>query len=329
MIYRLFSRLYPKNIRDAYSKLLFYLGIKVNADVYVGITVIVGLLVGLLGALITSHFLSIVPLVVWWLGYFLLIETMIYVPLMLKVDKYARLIEDMLPDALQLMSSNMKSGLTIEQALLASARPEFGPFEKELNNIGKEVATGKPLEIALADSTKRVNSEKYQKTMELLVSGLRSGGELARLLDQTSANLKHQKIVDQKVRSNVMMYVIFIFAAICFGAPMLFGLSSFLVDVISQIFGQIDVPSAASQRFSIPIITLSSGGGITTQFVMTYIIISMSISAIMGGMIIGLIARGKEKYGFRYIPILILLSLAMFFIVRAAVGSLLGDIITI
>jgi archaeal flagellar protein FlaJ len=326
MVYRLFSKVYPKNVRNAYIKLLRYLGVKANADVYVGFTVFVGLLVGLSAAFFTTLLYPPIPIYVWWVAFFFLIETLIYVPLMLKVDRNAREIENILPDALQLMSSNMKSGLTIDQSLLASARPEFGIFEKELNTIGKEVATGKPLETALMDSTKRVSSEKYEKTMELLASGLRSGGELARLLDQTSANLKHQKIVDQKVRSNVMMYVIFIFSAICFGAPILFGLSSFLVTVISQIFGQIDIPSTASDKFSIPLISISADG-ISQSFVMVYIITSMVISSAMGGLIIGLISKGKEKYGIRYIPILIIVSILMFFIVRMLVSNLMGGII--
>ena len=126
-----------------------------------------------------------------------------------------------------------------------------------------------------------------------------------------------------------MMYVIFIFSAICFGAPILFGLSSFLIDVISQIFGQIDIPAAASQKFSMPIVSFSGSDGVTKEFVMTYMISSMTISAIMGGFIIGLISKGKEKYGFRYIPLLIIASIAMFLIVRAVVSNLMGGLITI
>jgi len=47
----------------------------------------------------------------------------------------------------------------------------------------------------------------------------------------------------------------------------------------------------------------------------------------MGGFIIGLISKGKEKYGFRYIPILITISLLMFFLVRLIIGNIMGDLI--
>ena len=221
---------------------------------------------------------------------------------------------------------NLKSGLTVDQALLSSARPEFGAFAKELNRIGKEVTTGKSLEKALMDSTKRINSEKYLKTMELISSGLRSGGELAKLLDNTSSNLKHQKIVDEKVRSSVMMYVIFIFFAICFGAPILFGLSSFLTDVMRDIFTKVDLPTASASNISMPMINFS-GIEISQGFIMTYIIIAIILSGVMGGFIMGLITKGKEKYGFRYIPILIAASLLVFFLVRLVISSMLGGVL--
>ncbi|MBT3691556.1 hypothetical protein HOG16_04935 [Candidatus Woesearchaeota archaeon] len=328
MVYRILSRIYPKNIRKGYTELLNYLGIKVNADVYIGFTLLIGFLLGMAGAFIIGTFYTAIPFFILFPAIFILTEILIYVPLMLKVDKNARVVEDMLPDAIQLMSSNLKSGLTVDQALLASSRPEFGIFEDELNRIGKEVATGKPIGDALLDSSKRIKSEKYKKTMELLYSGLRSGGELAKLLDQTSANLKHQKLVDQKVRSNVMMYVIFIFSAICFGAPILFGLSSFLVEVMSNIFGQIDIPAASTQRFSIPLMSFGENA-ISQGFILTYIISSIAMSSVMGGLIVGLISKGKEKYGLKYIPMIFASAMIVFFIIKLIVSKLIGGIMNL
>jgi len=326
MMYRFFSRFYPKNIRESYTKLLKYLDMKVNPDAYVGFTVLIGLLVGLGGAFLFGKFIPTLNFFVWWILLFFMVEVIIYVPLMLKVDKKAKEVETILPDALQIMSSNLKSGLTVDQAVLSSVRPEFGSFAEELNRIGKEVTTGKSLEKALMDSTKRINSEKYLKTMELLSSGLRSGGELAKLLDHTSSNLKHQKIVDEKVRSSVMMYVIFIFFAICFGAPILFGLSSFLTDVMRDIFTKVDIPTSVGAKMTMPMLNFS-GIELPSGFVMTYIIVTIILSGTMGGFIIGLISKGKEKYGFRYIPILIAVALLIFFLIRLVISNVLGGVL--
>ena len=328
MFYRLLSRFYPKNIRSSYTQLLKYLGMKTNPDVYMGVVVLISLLLSVGIAFVTNMLYPKINFFIQWIGIFVLIQVMIYLPLMMRVDKKAKEIEFMLPDALQIMSSNLKSGLTVDQALLSSVRPEFGSFAIELDQIGKEIAIGKPIEKALLDSTDRVKSAKYKKTMELLASGLRGGGEISKLLDQTSANLKHQNLVDQKVRSNVMMYIIFIFFAICFGSPILYGLSSFLVDVISNLFSNIDIPSAASDRFSIPIIQFSNAT-ISGEFVNTYIISSILVSSVMGGLIIGSISKGKEKEGIKFIPILLLMAIVMFYLVRTIIASMMGSLIDI
>ena len=321
-LYRLLAKFYPKKIREKYIELLNYLGIKINADLYVGFTLAVGILLSLSAAFITGTFTEKFPFLLLWVGFFILFELMIYIPIMLKVDSKAKKIEKVLPDALTLMYSNLKAGLTVDQALLSSARPEFGIFEIELNKIGKEVATGKSLETSLINSKKRISSEKYKKTIDLIVSGLRSGGELADLLVRTANNLKRQSMVEQKIKSNVMMYVIFIFAAIAFGAPLLFGLSSFLVKVLNEIFVDIEIPAdVAAQGFSMPIGNFDSGF-ISQEFVLMYSIIAIVVTSLMGSLIIGLILKGKEKYGFKYMPLLVALSLIVFFVIRAIVSNL-------
>ncbi|MCD4759664.1 type II secretion system F family protein [archaeon] len=327
MIYRLLARIYPKKMREAYTQTLKYLNIKINPETYLGFALLMGLLVSLGGAFIVGTFYySRIPILLMWPVLFILVEVLIYVPLMLKVDRNAKTIETILPDALQIMSSNLKSGLTIDQALLSSARQEFGIFAKELNRIGKEVAIGVPVETALINSTKRIKSEKYRKTMELIASGLMSGGEMAKLLDQTSINLKHQSLVDEKVRSNVMMYVIFIFFAICFGSPVLYGLSSYLVEVIANIFSQIDIPSTATSKMTLPIMQFSKAS-LSSEFVNTYIITSIILSCTMGSFIIGSISKGREKDGFKYLPLLLIISILVFVVVRAIISGLMGSLV--
>jgi pilus assembly protein TadC len=45
-------------------------------------------------------------------------------------------IERVLPDALRLVSTNLKSGSSINRAFLASARGEFRPLPEELKKTG-------------------------------------------------------------------------------------------------------------------------------------------------------------------------------------------------
>lgn len=328
MIFRTIARIYPKKIKQDFIENFRYLDYKTDAGRLIGAVVIISLIFSVAAALILSINFRTIPPYASWLIFFILIQILVYFRISLKVDAIARNVEEVLPDALQVISANLKAGLTVDQALLTSAKPEFGIFGKELDRIGKEITLGKGIDEALLNSAKRIKSEKYRKTIGLLVSGIRSGGRLAELLSQSSENLRQQKLVDEKIRSNVMMYVIFIFAAIALGAPVLFGLSSFLVKVLTSVFSQIDVPAASTTTMALPIISFSQMP-VKEGFIMLFSLISLTVSGIMGGLIIGLITKGEGRYGMRYILPLIAISIAVFFISRLIIASILGGLMTI
>ena len=118
---------------------------------------------------------------------------------------------------------------------------------------------------------------------------------------------------------------IFIFIAIGFGAPLLFGLSSYLIGVLSETLGQIEVPKTA--EVDIPF-TISSAPSLSQSFVVGFSLSFLIVSVIFGSLIIGLINKGKEKYGIKYIIPLLMLSLGLFFIIRFLISTLLGGLFT-
>ena len=320
MGYHFFSKLYPKKLREGYTSLIRYSNLKVHPDRFVGFLLIASLGLSLAGAFQFSAKLNI-SLWLLFLAFFAGIQFLVYMWLFLQVTKKARAVESVLPDALQLMSSNLRAGLTIDNALLLSARPEFGIFAREIEHVGKEVTIGKPLDEALASIVTHTKSEKLEKTVLLIVAGLKSGGELANLLEQTARNLRNQDLTDQKIRSSVLSYVIFVVAAVGVGAPMLYGLSSFLIEVLKKVFAQIRLP--ASTQIDIPI--KISQIELQPEFVILYTIISLISTSIMSSFVIGAIMKGKGKEGAKYIPFLIMLTLAVFFLARKLITSFLGD----
>ena|SRR3989344_648235 len=323
MEYRVYSKLYPRKLRESYFRILGYTNLKVQPDKFIGFVFLMGLGFGLLFAFNTAIFIKL-PVVVLWLIGFLTFETCTYVWLMLKIDAKAKAIEKVLPDVLQLMSSNLKAGLTIDAALMQAARPEFGLFQFELNRVGQEITIGKEVGSALLDMTTRIASEKLKKSMLLIVQGLKAGGKLSELLDQTARNLRNKESLDEKIRSNVMSYVIFIFASVSFGTPLLFGLSSFLIEILKKIIAQVEIPDSATANVPINITPVS----IDPHFIVVYSIVSIMMSSIMGSLVMGLIMKGKEKYGFRYIPILLLVTISIFFLIRKGLDLMLGGLFT-
>jgi archaeal flagellar protein FlaJ len=290
------------------------------------IAVAVCFLISLLFTFYIALFFSLVFLGKTFLTVFFLSlvlpQIMAYFWLILRSDAKAKFVEEILPDVLQLMSSNLRAGMTTDKALLLSARPEFGPFQDEINQIGKEITIGKDLGDALLGVNERINSERLKKTMTLIVSGLKSGGELASLLDQAAKNLRKQMLVDSKIRANVMMYVIFIFIAVCFGAPFLFGLSSFLVEVLTQNLADIQMPETTMMDFPMTFSEIS----IDIGFVINFSLIFIATSAIFGSLIIGSISKGKEREGLKFLPILLALSIGIFLLLRFIIKNVLGGL---
>ena len=320
-LYRTFAKLYPRKFRKKIEELLTYANVKIDSDRFIGFVLVSALLLSLViafnfGLLFDMSFL---PLAI---GSFILIMFLVYIWLLLTADSKGKFIEKILPDALQLMSSNLRAGLTTDRALLLSARPEFGPFQDEINLVGKEITLGKPITEALAGITKRVRSQKLERTIELVTSGIKSGGELASLLDQTASDLRRQQLVDKKIRSSVNMYVIFIFIAAGIASPILFGLSSYLVEVLTKNFASAALPETTTMDLPINFSNIT----ISVNFIIKYAITSMLTTAFLGSFILGLISNGKEKDGIKFMLPLAVLSIVLFFVARALIKSLLGGL---
>ncbi|MFQ6055173.1 MAG: type II secretion system F family protein, partial [Methanosarcinales archaeon] len=138
-----------------------------------------------------------------------------------------------LPDVLQLISANVRAGMTVDKAIWLSARPEFGILEEEVRKVGAKTMGGKPINLALKEMSKKIKSKILDRTVKLIIEGIESGGDLAKLLDETSSNIRTTQSLRKEIRSSVMMYSIFILFAAVLGAPML-QLVLLLVDLVLQ-----------------------------------------------------------------------------------------------
>ncbi|HLC96393.1 MAG TPA: type II secretion system F family protein [Candidatus Nanoarchaeia archaeon] len=321
MLYHFLSRFYPQKVKQDYVNLLRYSHVKVNPLRFMGFILVCSLLLAAVLAFFTSAWFRI-QLIVAFLSYFLMLQLLTYFILVLRSDAKSKFVESILPDVLQLMASNLRAGFTTDKALLLAARPEFGPFQDEINQVGKEITTGKDTGVALMNMSTRIKSERLAKTMSLIVSGLRAGGQLAALLEQTARNLRQEMLVDERIKANAMMYVIFIFVAIAVGAPALFGLSSFLVEVLTENIAGIDIPETAQASLPLTFTEVA----ISVDFVIRFAVIFLITSCVLGSLILGSISKGKEREGLKFLPVLIAISLAIFFASRYLMKNLLGGL---
>jgi len=322
-IYKLISNFYPKNLKDKYVGLIKSANIKTEPNRFIGFIFVMGLLL----SISLGFFLARLFGFSFWISCllsFIVFEVAVYMMVVLRADSIAKFVEKVLPDALHLMSSNLRAGLTVDKAIISSARPEFGILSEEINRVGKEITTGKSFSASLMKITERIRSERLEKTIKLIISGLKSGGELALLFEHSSRNLRGKEVTEEKIKGSVQIYIIFIFIAICFGAPLLFGLSSFLVDLLGDLFGSIELPETGTMNLPLNFSAVPIGTDFVVAFSLTYLV----FTSIFGSLTMGLISRGKEKYGFKFIPFLLIISIGLYFLIRHAIGNLIGGFIT-
>jgi flagellar protein FlaJ len=237
-------------------------------------------------------------------------------------DRRGNFAESVLPDALQLMSANIKAGLTPDKALLFAARPEFGILEKEIKFAASKAIAGEPLEDALIALGSRIKSRIINRTFTLIVEGMKKGGEIASLLEKTSEDIRDMKILKKEVAAQVGMYVIFIFIAIGFAAPILFAFSSHLVQTMTNIGSQLSLRGTSNYS---PLGAIKMKPvEIDPGFLRTFTLLTLSISSIFGSMLMGLLQDGKEKAGIKFIPILLILNISIYFLARIALTTVLG-----
>lgn len=237
-------------------------------------------------------------------------------------DKRGSFVESVLPDALQLMSSNIRSGLTPDKALLFAARPEFGILENEIKLAARKAVAGESIESALMVLGNRIKSRIINRTFTLIVEGMKKGGEIASLLEQTAEDIRDLKILKKEIAAQVGMYAIFIFIAVGFAAPLLFAFSSHLVETMTAIGSKISITE--SMKYTTIGSLKLSVVKISPDFLRIYSLLTLTLSSIFGSLIVGLLQDGKESAGVKFIPILLLSNFIIYFVVRFILSSFLG-----
>jgi len=244
-------------------------------------------------------------------------------------DARSRNIDAVLPDCLQLIASNIRAGVTVDQAIWLSARPEFGILEDEVRRVGTKTIGGTPLGKALFEMSDHIRSDMLDRAVKLLVEGMEAGGEIAHLLEETSANIRTAHAMRKEIKAAVVMYTILILFAAVFGAPLLFAISIQFVSAISSMSGSTSMMSSAptlegSGMASSFGMIKNTAPALTEDELLYFAIAAISLTTFFGALIISLIQNGEERRGIKYVPLFMATALGIFFVARVAVSSLLS-----
>ncbi|MBL7160268.1 MAG: type II secretion system F family protein [Candidatus Aenigmarchaeota archaeon] len=315
MIYRAMPERYKRKVKE----MLENAGSKKSPKGFTNASFIISILLGLVIGFFTGELFLLVFVLVF-AGIFSLLHGLVF----LAIERRAHFAESILPDALQLMAANSRAGHIPSRALMLSARKEFGPLSDAIKKAGKEMITGKSLEESFMIIPRYIRSNILKRSMQLIISGTRSGGQFAELLEQNAEDIRRKQGITKEVRANVTMYVIFIGFAGCVGAPVLYALSTFLTVTISKLGSAATFTEEASSQVSF---LQFSGIAVSPEFLFFFSLAAVLITTFFGGIIIGSIASGSEKAGAKYVPIFMIVGLLVFFAAQAFIQTSFGSLI--
>ena len=325
---RIYSEKEKKGFKGFVRSLLKAANFKISPEKFIIMTLLYGLAISsavfviMLLLLKFNYFAST-------LAYFIsfaIVNGTAYAWVSLVADSRSRSIVQSLPDALHYISTQVRAGMTVDKAILLAAKPEFGPLQEELVKVSNDVLSGEPLDDALLSSADRVKSPLYAKTIDLLVSGIRSGGQLAKILDHTANDIQNQLLLQKEIAANVGMQANFIFFAATLGAPMLLGLSSFISQILaSKLSNPAGLAALESSQVQIPFNV--GGSPIPSDFIYYFALTSIIVTNFFAALVIGTIKFGKEKQGIKYIPALIIMALVLFFTIRYFMAQTFSELL--
>ena len=118
----------------------------------------------------------------------------------LRIKRLAKFNEQ-LEDALGSMSSSLKAGFSINQALESIADENRPPISIEFRLLVQELRLGVPLDEALNNMCKRIESDDFELVTVAIITARQTGGELTSVLERLASVIRERLRIYRKVNA--------------------------------------------------------------------------------------------------------------------------------
>ncbi len=247
------------------------------------------------------------------LGFAIVLDVMIGYPY-LKGRSRIEAIEANLADALKQISDTLKTGSTYEYALREVAASQYGPLTDEMKKVLRKLEEGENFENALLTLSHNIDSRLVSRVVTIIVDTVRAGAALADILDDISQDVREMNRIASERKTKTVLQVIFMLTAGVLVAPFIFGMVSVIIDFLLNASTKAQGTSGASLE------AIRNARDIVVFAVKSYIIFIVVCVALM----MGIMRDGKVAKSLLYIPLLLLVAYAVFFVSQFAIGTLIG-----
>jgi pilus assembly protein TadC len=291
-------------ILDKYQIYLYSLKIKIPALYWILIVIIVSLFLGGIGFLINLKIGILLFVIILDLG--------IGIPIH-KYTQHIKIIEKYWPEALKLIADTMKAGSSFDYALREVASADFGPLSFEINEVIRRMEMGDTMHVALNHLSIQVNSKIIKRTVTLIQESLRTGAQLAEVLEEIANDTKYLFRIKKERQTKTMLQTIFIVAAGSIVAPFIFGLTRVITEFLTTVATDAGIASAEALVLAIK--------SQNTIFILldVYLVIEIFAASAM----ISMMREGSLSGVYILFPILISVGYVVYFLSQFVLSQML------
>ena len=117
----------------------------------------------------------------------------------MKAAQYVKQFAKQLPDAISLLSSCLKAGLSLNQAFEVLVAETTGAIHEEFMKVTKELRIGMTLDDAFFEMSKRVPLEELKLVFTAVLVARETGGELPKVLGKLVDTLRDRRRLEENI----------------------------------------------------------------------------------------------------------------------------------
>ncbi len=110
-----------------------------------------------------------------------------------------------LEDALSSMSSSLKAGFSINQAVDEVAKTNIKPISIEFRQLMQEIRLGVSMDVALYEMCNRLKSSDFELVATAITTARQTGGELTSIFDRLANMIRERNRINNKLRAMTSM----------------------------------------------------------------------------------------------------------------------------
>ena len=275
LLVKFIERVIPKKVLKKYDLLLYSAGIDFKAPEYLGVSIMLGLIVGATLLILSGSITQFA------IGTFVGFIGFAYVYPHFKISRRIEEMERTLPDALFYLAGSLRAGVSFSEALEELTTTKFGALTEEFKRTVAEIKRGRPTVDALrAFALRNRKSLVIYRAMMIVIEALERGAPMADVLIAVGNDVREVLRIKKERKASTGMQMMFFITSGGFVGP-------FIVAIISNIATMVTLTPGTN--IQIPVAELK-----------TILWLFSIIQGFITGLGIGVIREGKFSSGAKY-----------------------------